>query len=318
MVSTCRREEHMLLIRCLCARVLGAQAAATVADETESKESKEPSMRRRRSQKCGCQAYFKVKKLETETGGISWTIEEMVLKHNHTLNRDIADFQQRAVITEDMKQVVLEIPPSVPPKSVIEILRFRFPNNTSTDASLRTAIYEVRRTKFGGQCLGLMDEMERLYSEIDRLKYDEQWIVETRNEDGILTGIFFMPPAGVHYAKQFGQSVVIHDTTHSLNRHGMPLATFVVISNTGRSILVAAAFIASENMVMLKWIYTLYKQYAQCIPKVIFTEADLAMCNMIHEVFGNGCTHLLCIWHIFQNVQKNFPNQVSLFYKAAY
>ena len=74
------------------------------------------------------------------------------------------------------------------------------------------------------------------------------------------------------------------------------------------SYYVAFAFIKNERMVSFKWVLQqlkeLYKELDIPYPDVLLTDCDFELIQACVRVFP-AADHILCIWHIDNNVNKN-------------
>ncbi|KAG2670589.1 hypothetical protein I3760_14G092800 [Carya illinoinensis] len=130
------------------------------------------------------------------------------------------------------------------------------------------------------------------------------------DDDGRLKNAFWADPRSRAAYQYFGD-VVTFDTTYLTNRYGMPFAPFVGVNHHGQSILLGAGLISSEDT---ETFVLLFETWLQCMdgiaPKVIITDQDRAMKNVIALVFPNT-RHRFCLWHILKKVPEKLGSYGS-------
>src|SRR5688572_20929971 len=98
--------------------------------------------------------------------------------------------------------------------------------------------------------------------------------------------------------------VVIHDNTAKMNRYEMMLSLFVGINNNFKTKVLAQALTKYEVQADYNWILQCtLKAINNLLPVVLYTDGDPAMLATIQVVYLQT-HHLLCIYHIIENVKK--------------
>jgi len=98
--------------------------------------------------------------------------------------------------------------------------------------------------------------------------------------------------------------VIIHDNTAKTNRYDMALSLFVGIDNNFKTRLLAQALTKYETQADYSWILQCTLEATNNLaPMVLFTDSDPGMIAAIQVVYPET-RHLLCIYHIIENVKK--------------
>ncbi|KAI8563231.1 hypothetical protein RHMOL_Rhmol03G0096200 [Rhododendron molle] len=117
--------------------------------------------------------------------------------------------------------------------------------------------------------------------------------------------------------------VLLMDCTYKTNRYRFPLLQIVGITSTERTFSVAFAFINREKEENYTWVLEKLKSMidSDALPGVIVTDRELALVNAITRVVPTA-SHLLCRWHIGQNVyakcRKMFDETTWALFKHAW
>jgi hypothetical protein len=144
--------------------------------------------------------------------------------------------------------------------------------------------------------------------------------------EGNLDVVFTIMEAGLKYAHGgVTICVIFFDTTFKTNLYGSKLGIFSTISNTGKTEMIAVAYIAGdEDTHKFKWIFEMFLKYFR-VPAVILTDSCPKIEGAAVETFS-GIKHFLCIWHIFKNfsfhlcwmcTKIDWHNISKLFWKMA-
>ena len=138
----------------------------------------------------------------------------------------------------------------------------------------------------------------------------DNWSVRTYMNPATLRleRVFWMSSTGKDLLRQF-DDVVEGDATYQTNRFGMPLVLFTVADSNGITGLVGGALISDETYDSYKWTLDQLKDFGQTEPSVLFTDGDVEFAKAIAQVFPST-THLLCRWHISQNIIKKLSGEL--------
>jgi len=90
-------------------------------------------------------------------------------------------------------------------------------------------------------------------------------------------------------------SVLIMDCTYKINRYRMPLLEIVGLTCTDLTFFMAFMYLHHENDDNFVWTLGVLRSVMDdsALPKVIVTDKELALMNVISRVFLN-VTHFLC------------------------
>lgn len=115
-----------------------------------------------------------------------------------------------------------------------------------------------------------------------------------------LKGLFWMSPGQVKLYKQY-RDVLIHDTTTSTNRFGMPMHCFVVVDSKFKSRLIASAVTSGETTDDYAWaLLQLLTVSGNVAPAAVMLDQDPAMDAACSRILPN--THIFnCVWHAKKN-----------------
>jgi hypothetical protein len=96
------------------------------------------------------------------------------------------------------------------------------------------------------------------------------------------------------------------DATYNTNKHNLALAILSGVSNEGKNIILAVAFLSWETAENYSWLLrTLTDMNNRIEPRTIMTDFDSSMCQAIEQTYSKT-THMLCQWHMMQNFKKHF------------
>ena len=118
-----------------------------------------------------------------------------------------------------------------------------------------------------------------------------------------LERIFWMSDKGKDCYCKFSD-VIEGDATYKTNRFGLPLLLFCGVDNNGITFLIAGCLLSDEHFESYEWALLNFTKLGLPSPKVIFTDGDAEFARAIHMVWPESI-HLLCRFHIAQNITKN-------------
>jgi hypothetical protein len=135
---------------------------------------------------------------------------------------------------------------------------------------------------------------------------DPEYIIIPRLEGSSneLTGLFWMTSQQRNELWPKFHDVVIHDNTAKTNRYEMALSLFVGIDNNFKTRVLAQALIKYETQADYSWILQCTLEATNNLsPIVLFTDCDPGMIAAVQVIYPTT-RHLLCIYHIIENVKK--------------
>src|SRR6185437_8932967 len=135
---------------------------------------------------------------------------------------------------------------------------------------------------------------------------DPEYIIIPRLEGSSneLTGLFWMTSQQRNELWPKFHDVVIHDNTAKTNRYEMALSLFVGIDNNFKTRVLAQALIKYETQADYSWILQCTLEATSNLsPIILFTDCDPGMIAAVQVIYPTT-RHLLCIYHIGENVKK--------------
>ncbi|KAL0231061.1 hypothetical protein GEMRC1_010466 [Eukaryota sp. GEM-RC1] len=191
------------------------------------------------------------------------------------------------------------------PKEIVKTLRSRYPptSDASLDITACPLLYKdvsnFRQKWKRTQQQGLSD----IAALFELLANSPQWIQQSDwDSDGTLRNLFIAHEDSVALGKRYS-FVLSLDCTYKTNVHSLPLLVFGTKTLQNKSLFLAFAFLSSEVERDYAWALNAYRTtFAVDVP-VLLTDRDLALCNAIRSAFPESA-HLLCLWHIFKNVES--------------
>ncbi|XP_074315661.1 protein FAR1-RELATED SEQUENCE 2-like [Silene latifolia] len=98
--------------------------------------------------------------------------------------------------------------------------------------------------------------------------------------------------------------VVLIDSTYKTNLYGLPLVEMVGVTPVGKTFVIAYALVTHEFEDGYRWVLQQLKALLNDVvqPNVIVTDCKQRLLNAIPTVFPDS-SHLLCLWHIYANVE---------------
>ena len=148
------------------------------------------------------------------------------------------------------------------------------------------------------------------------------WLVEREKRHGLRYEIFtdadnaiervFFEVPGALESLQRNFHVVLYDTTFGTNGYGLKLGCFTGIDGEGKTILLAVSLVKFEDTSSFAWAFRRFSEVMvlgenECSwhPDVLFTDSDPAMTAAADHVWPKPTAHLLCAYHIAQNLKTH-------------
>ena len=154
-----------------------------------------------------------------------------------------------------------------------------------------------------------------------RNRHDSKsWNIHCDNEGRLSRAFFTLEEGKEAWIKASTSRVLLYDTSHATNRHGMKLGCFCTTNANGMTVIVACSLLVQETIEDFEWVFKSLQDASNGhAPRVVLTDGDQAMAYALKSTWPN-ITHLLCLWHFAQNVVKNLKpilgNSWSLFRKS--
>ncbi|CAL1378074.1 unnamed protein product [Linum trigynum] len=130
--------------------------------------------------------------------------------------------------------------------------------------------------------------------------------LEDHNE---LTHLFLAHPESILMLRAWYHVVVI-DSTYKTNEYGMPCVEIVGVTLVNLNFNIAGVLVLDETKDTYLWILQHLKHLlGDVIPDAIVSDKEGGLLVIVVEVFPLS-RHLLCVWHIEQNVQEKCMTKV--------
>lgn len=226
-----------------------------------------------------------------------WHLTVVSGKHNHPLDKVLDGHLMVGRLKTNETALVEELTRNlVKPRNIMSTLRERDPENVMAFKQLYNARHRMKLKKRGKR-----SEMQHLFETLEQSKY----IYKSRSvsDSTKIQDVFFANPTSVDLFNNF-PDVLLMDSTYKTNRYNMPLFEMVGVTSTDKTFNVAFAFLSNEKEDNFRWAVQECQKLLQSKelgPKVVVTDRDTALTNVVAEVFPNA-TALVCRFHVFKNV----------------
>jgi len=137
-------------------------------------------------------------------------------------------------------------------------------------------------------------------------------VFKTLEKDGSLHSLAWCSNSMLQTLKQYGEVSII-DTTYNKNRWDLPLGLLIVKDSEGRLRIGSCALLGNEDTETFTWWFQYLINECYWYPKVVMSDGDLAI-GLSIENLDTKVTHLLCLYHIMQNIHKNLGKVLGKFY----
>ncbi|KAJ6967449.1 far-red impaired responsive family protein [Populus alba x Populus x berolinensis] len=251
----------------------------------QTKQDPENGTSRRLCSKTDCKASMHVKRRPDG----KWVIHSFVKEHNHGLLPAQAVSEQTRRMYAAMAQQFAEY------KNVAGLKND--PKNSFDKG--RNLGLEAGETKI------LFD----FFTKMQNMNSNFFYAVDL-GEDQRLKNLFWADAKSRHDYGNFSD-VVSFDTTYVRNKYKMPLALFVGVNQHYQFMLLGCALISDESTATYSWLMqTWLGAMGGQTPKVIITDQDKAMKQVIAEVFPSA-HHCLFLWNILGKVSENLGSVIK-------
>ena len=189
-----------------------------------------------------------------------------------------------------------------------KLLVREYPQHKIAKKNLYNAIQRFRGVRIHDET----DAATMLLYLLKQREDDPDYVVIPRLEGPAneLTGLFWMTSQQCNDLWPKFHDVIVYDTTSKTNRYEMALSLFVAIDNNYKTRIVAQALTKYENQTDFNWILQCTLQATNNLPpKVLFTDSDPAIIAAVQVVYPQT-RHLLCIYHLLENVKKKAKSKL--------
>ena len=238
-----------------------------------------------------------------------WKVIVKNHNHNHSKSWGLQGHAYARRMTEQEKEYVEELYAlNLPVKDILYNLKQRFPENLSISNDIYNAIKDIKKKaedEIGSSPMQVMLSLLR----------NNNYIFEyTLNDENQMENLFFVHPQSFELWRAFPQLLII-DATYKTNVYNMPFVEVVGVTSTSKTFLVACAFVVNEKGGTYDWVLLRLNEVVG-FNKVtaILTDRDRALMGACRDVIPDA-GHLLCRFHISQNIEKvcekSFPKKNS-------
>lgn len=235
-------------------------------------------------------------------------------EHNHEVSKETVQFATSyktfsEEITEQIEFYVMY--GRCDATTIRNLLQPKYPDRVFLTQDLGNAIQRIKREKG----LNLGDAASLLTKLLEFQTNDPGWFVKPLldNTSNRLIGIFWMSPEQREKWFRF-HDIIIHDNTARTNKYNYPLSLFILIDNCNKSRLAAQAFVQDERQVTYEWVLRCCLEACEVPPLTFVTDGDPAMIAAAAVIFPEA-HHIQCLFHIYQNLQKNLRSCLGSFYQ---
>jgi len=233
------------------------------------------------------------------TGG-DWSLKVGDGKHNHDMT-NVLKGRKTVGRLNPYKRVHLQeiVDSNIPPRQMLTNLQKRNRTTSTTIKHVYNACHNYRRS-----IRGTRNDMQHLLKSLVYNGYVYH-CRKYRDSDDV-SDVFWAHLNSIKLFNTFS-TVLVLDSTYKTNKYRLPLFEFVGNTSTMKtfSIAFAFAYMISERQDNVYWALKRCREMLHSkdlYPKVVVTDRDNALINVVEKVFPKATT-LLCSYHIVQNVR---------------
>lgn len=249
---------------------------------------------------------FKLTAFVEEDTSFPWFLEMIEPSHNHDPSEPGAHpaLRRKAMSGETQDEISRQLSINVAPSQVLSSLRVDDPAVNNAHITRRD-IYNIN-ADLRRRNLGSLTAIQALIRELDR----DDWVYEMKKDNqNRVTHLFFSKGSCQQLLKD-NHEVLTMDCTYKTNRFKMPLMVINGQTSMHSTFFAAFAFLAHETADDYEWVMQqlkkLYTHLSLPDPVVCVTDMERGLMNALFLVFSRRDTsHLLCTWHINNNVVAN-------------
>ncbi|CAN6443778.1 unnamed protein product [Victoria cruziana] len=130
------------------------------------------------------------------------------------------------------------------------------------------------------------------------------------DEDGYAVNVFWADARSrVDY--ECFSDVLVFDTTVKMNSYQCPFVQFVGVNHHSQSCIFGGAFLYDETIETFEWLFRVFTEAMNGKhPRVVLTDDDNVIALAVFHIWPSA-HHRLCLWHIFQNAEKNIGDLLN-------
>ncbi|KAL6628960.1 hypothetical protein ACP70R_028725 [Stipagrostis hirtigluma subsp. patula] len=260
----------------------------------------QPAAKQRASTRSDCKARVQ---FNISREGI-WTIQKVVLDHNHFLvspDKSHLLRSQRRVSDSDQQIMNQMRKEGITAADIQRVLQQCSGGAKSVHVLKKDTEKKYLQPSYAQT---LLEYLKNKQSENPSFFYAVQL-----DDGGQIANFFWTDGQAILDYACFGD-VVSFDTTCVGNRSEMPFASFLGTNHHKQIIIFGAALLYDESSESFLWLFqTFLTAMSGKKPATIFTDQSAGICKAIRSVFSNS-SHRLCLRHICHNVLKNLSHEI--------
>ena len=258
--------------------------------------------RKTSTSKTNCPFKLVAKYRETKN---NWILRVKDDTHNHDLLESLHGIPYAMRLKDDEFGLVKELSGyTVRPRIILSTIQGRNPDNVSSVRTIYNARNKIQRNRVGDRT-----PIQVLYSHLQESGYT--WYPRVNEHTNELEELFFVHPTSYAIWCTFPE-IMLMDSTYNTTMFKLPLLEIVGVTSTNKTFSMAYSFLSSEQGHNFRWVLQRVKDVIdeRYYPRVIVTDRDLALVGACEAEFPDA-HHLLCRWHIQQNLAKFCKNKFS-------
>ncbi|XP_052726162.1 PKS-NRPS hybrid synthetase cheA-like [Vigna angularis] len=250
------------------------------------------------TRKCECPFRLKGKPCSDGDGLV---LKVMCGHHNHELAETLVGHPYAGRLNMSEQSLLVDMTKSkVTPANILLTLK----QNNDQNITMIKQIYNARQT-YKRSLRGSRTELQQLMMLLDWDKYIH-WS-RCADDSEVVTDLFWTHLDAVKLLNSFNVVFFMNSTYIDFRclRYRLPLLEIVGMMTTGLKFSTTFAFLSTERQSNFTWALKKLKGLfltSEAGPKVIVTDRDLALMNVISNVFHESYK-MLCHFHILKNVK---------------
>ncbi|XP_024632927.1 protein FAR1-RELATED SEQUENCE 5 [Medicago truncatula] len=243
------------------------------------------------------------------TGG-EWSLKVSDGKHNHDMT-DVLKGHKTVGRLNANERVHLEemVDSNVPSRQMLTNLKKRNRTNSTTSKHVYNASYrKYHNSEVVSDVFWAHSDSIKLFNTFSR--DGNGYSMGRTHKSGVLPYPLWIFFADIHWIwvqlpSLTFSTVLVFDSTYKTNNYRLPLLEFVGNTSTMKTFYIAFAYMIYERQDNVYWALERCREMLHSkdlYPKVVVTDRDNALINVVENVFPKATT-MLCSYHIGQNVR---------------
>ena len=232
-----------------------------------------------------CSAYYKFI-FDEETGEMKF--DKCLEKHNHPLGvpgDELTDKMIEDIKLFNKKSRIIDIKESLEKKYYLQI-------------DYQTIYREFRKIypRFGNEDANNLLQILTNKNIMHKIDIDPN--------NNTIKKLIFATPEMMNRYKLYGHIMLI-DSTYRVNHYNIPLIVYSGVDSGGHNIIFGLAVVNDETEETHQWCFSQFFNIHEKFPQLCITDQDLSLMAVLNKKYPQ-IVHLLCQWHILQNLKKHF------------